>query len=119
MSDLSDALCRGRWELFDSIATADHIEARAICAECPALLACDAKAAEMLDTYYGRKTPSGGLVGTWAGKLYGAPVPFAPKPRECGTNRGYYQHRHRGEGACAMCKAAHAADRKSSRKAAS
>jgi hypothetical protein len=56
----------------------------------------------------------GGLVGTWAGKLYGTRIPESkrsgkkPLPREHGTERGYHQHRYDREAVCDPCRQAHA-----------
>lgn len=38
------------------------------------------------------------------------PAPVRGFPREHGTPRGYYQHRHLREDACAECRAAHAVE---------
>lgn len=54
-------LCAGQWWLFDSTHLADHIQARAICAECPMRREC----AQTVATLRGAE-------GTWAGRLYGS-----------------------------------------------
>lgn len=66
MSALSQARCVGRHELFDSAHPADHKQARAICADCPAIVACRDLLTKPshIDTI---PMPTG----TWAGKLYG------------------------------------------------
>ena len=62
--------CAGKWALFDSTDLIDHIEARAICQECPIRLQCadelkSTRRAAMADKTYGP-------AGTWAGELVGA-----------------------------------------------
>jgi len=63
---MEGALCKGQWWLFDSTDKRDHVQAKAICAECPAAVACR----ELL-----AKPSHIGTIpmpqGTWAGKLYG------------------------------------------------
>jgi hypothetical protein len=105
MNPLDGALCKGNWWLFDSTYWAEHQEAKQICARCPALLACDQLAQEM-QAPKSMTECGGGLVGTWAGKLYGARKKPAGKPREHGTERGYYQHKNRKEDACKDCREA-------------
>ena len=113
MTDLAGALCVGKWWLFDSTEPSDHAEARALCAQCPALMACVALAAEVRSPT-SMAACGGGMSGTWAGRLYttkghrraaGRP----PLPREHGTDRGYHQHRQQDEEACSACRAAHVA----------
>lgn len=57
--------CSGRWELFDSVHAADHMEARALCATCPVIDACRQLAANVAST----AQPKCGPQGTWAGQL--------------------------------------------------
>lgn len=64
--------CIGRWWLWDSVNLADHHEARAICAVCPALAWCADRTAEVSRGHRGRHG-LGPLTGTWAGRLYGRP----------------------------------------------
>lgn len=104
MNDLRGAPCRGQSDLFQSTHWADHLEAATLCADCPVFAACDAQREyEVATTRRACTTPAG----TWAGQLYGAPK--NQKPRECGTDRGYYQHRYQSEHVCAACRKAHAA----------
>ena len=103
---MADASCRGQHRIFDSLAPADHEIAAAICAWCPVRLRC----ATLVRDVQRKATAAasgGGPVGTWAGELIGSKGGRLPLPREHGTDRGYYQHRHRREDACAGCKAAH------------
>lgn len=61
--------CAGKWDLFDSSDFYDHLEAREICANCPAQLEC---ATLVIDV-----KREGGIFGqpegTWAGQLLVAP----------------------------------------------
>ena len=58
----SGARCVGQHELFDSTDPADHVQARALCRDCPAIDWCRAQIPP------GSAFPSG----TWAGRLYGS-----------------------------------------------
>lgn len=113
MGGFEGARCVGLSRLFDSLDQADHAEAKRRCEGCPATDACAAEAARIAAALPNGRCYSNGLVGTWAGQLYGA---RNTKPREHGTDRGYGQHRHRGEAACESCLVAHAA-REAGRKA--
>lgn len=68
--------CTGLHELFDSNQPADHMEAAAICRDCPVRLACHDRLQQAI-----RDAPLGGKdygpQGTWAGRLVGGEV----KPR--------------------------------------
>jgi hypothetical protein len=108
MNNLRGALCVGLWWLFDSTHEADHRDAKAMCAECPVLTSCATNLRETQIATAGTSRAGGGPVGTWAGKLIGRSG-RGSRPREHSTDRGYYQHRWRGETACGRCKAAHAA----------
>ena len=66
--------CAGRWDLFDSTDRDRHLEARALCAQCPALSWC-AQRAEVLRRQHSYCRP---LTGTWAGVLYGRPTGRQP-----------------------------------------
>lgn len=107
--DLREASCKGRPQLFESLDAADHEMAAAICAWCPVRVACKSLLLEVQREATALES-GGGPVGTWAGELIGSRVGRQRRalPREHGTDRGYYQHRHRREDACAGCKAAHA-----------
>lgn len=116
---LDGARCEGRWDLFDSVDLRDHEVARDLCASCPALRDCAVLLHEIQVASRVLATSGGGPHGTWAGKLVGASARGRRGrafPTEHGTERGYQQHRHRGEKACADCRAAHSA---ASRKVAS
>lgn len=65
--EFSEAACLGRPDLFESIDWRDHLDARRRCIGCPALAACRAEVAEILET----ATVNSVLAGTWAGELYG------------------------------------------------
>lgn len=73
----AEAKCGGRYELFDSVQTEDHFEARALCRQCPVLAACDRLRREVAESAYSTYGPRG----TWAGKLYGAP--YRPASTAC------------------------------------
>lgn len=95
MSGLEGALCRGQGPLFESTHPLDHEEAAAICAKCPAIAACRGLLeAESKNAVYG-------ATGTWAGELVG--TKRAERTREHGTEKGYWQHKNRGEDACSEC----------------
>lgn len=65
---LNSARCVGQHELFDSRDPADHREAKAICATCPAISACRVRVRRaQLAAPWGA-----GPQGTWAGKLFGS-----------------------------------------------
>lgn len=68
--------CKGQWDLFDSTDRRDHIKARALCAECPALAWCAQRAATIQRE--GRTSHFRPLTGTWAGTLYGRPAGRRP-----------------------------------------
>lgn len=86
---LENAACKGQHELFDSVDLADHEEAAAICATCPARLACLQELHKL--TIYADPN-QGGPVGTWAGQLIGATRKTAlERLREHGTSKGYYR----------------------------
>lgn len=59
--------CAGEWRLFDSVEYDDHVEARAICADCPLRPACE----DHLQAVRSRAQWGAGPRGTWAGRLYG------------------------------------------------
>ena len=115
MTDLSGALCRGLPLLFESTDRRDHEVAKTYCERCPAAAACLALLREVQAASAGCRNSGGGPQGTWAGKLIGKTgkeprdTRRKPLPREHGTDRGYHQHRHLREAACAECKAAHVA----------
>jgi hypothetical protein len=68
--DLDGALCVGSWDIFDSTDFYAHKVARAICADCPVVLACQVYA---FDVLHGSATSTiYGIQGTWGGKLYGS-----------------------------------------------
>jgi len=114
VTDLTGALCAGRWRLFDSTELHAHRVARKICADCPAIDGCR----ELLQAALAAPCVQAGSgpIGTWAGLRFGRTVHEViepkrsgakPKPREHGTDRGYYQHRTHREPSCRDCKAAH------------
>jgi hypothetical protein len=104
--DMREALCVGRGRLFESTNINDHRAAAAICANCPVRLKCAALLRDVVSDATALWA-GGRPVGTWAGQLVGV-AGRRELPREHGTDRGYYQHRHRREDACAKCKKAHA-----------
>jgi hypothetical protein len=62
--------CSGRWQLFDSMALTDHLEARALCLTCADFVPCLRLLADVQ-----RHAPAGGgPEGTWAGRLVGVSV---------------------------------------------
>jgi hypothetical protein len=68
MTTLTDAACRGQWHLFDSTDRIFHHQARAICAQCPAITACR----QLLDEQTAKHSAWGATPeGTWAGMLVG------------------------------------------------
>lgn len=67
------AACKGLWQLFDSIKPTDHLAAKAICANCPALIACQRHTLAVRETSR--------LTGTWAGQLYGVRGSLKPTTR--------------------------------------
>lgn len=107
MNDLSAALCRGNWQLFDSIDENDHLVAREICGECPVLAGCAALLNEVQLANRTVNARGAGPVGTWAGKLVGRPG-GSYVAIEHGTERGYQQHRYRRSEACPSCLRGHA-----------
>lgn len=60
--------CAGKWDLFDSTAPADHLQARTLCWRCPMLEECRANLRAATTTAYSR---AWGPAGTWAGELVG------------------------------------------------
>lgn len=112
MSELSGALCRGRWWLFDSIDVRDHEAARDLCDQCPVLAECAALLHEVQDVSRTLQSAGGGPTGTWAGQLVGKQGGGRRgrrNPREHGTERGYHQHRWDGDDCCDDCRRAHSA----------
>lgn len=123
---MSEALCVGRWELFDSTDPNDHREAAALCRECPMLLTCRKLLEEASLSPFARY---GGPQGTWAGQLLRATTgkvaetvvcptclrPFAPRnasyrycSRPCaitGRQRSAERHQRRRNkaSACVDC----------------
>lgn len=63
------ALCTGKSWLFDSTDAIDHALAARLCAACPVRDWCAAEAKRLRTS---RPGAASGLVGTWAGRLYGA-----------------------------------------------
>jgi hypothetical protein len=106
---LSGALCVGRPWLFESMEAADHLEARAICAQCPAILACRVELQRVSDLAATVTAQGGGPVGTWAGVLVGRSGANARGRirAACGTDSGYFRHRRSGEAPCRDCTRAH------------
>lgn len=70
---MRDAACKGLWQLFDSIKPTDHLAAKTICANCPALIACQRHTLAVRETSR--------LTGTWAGQLYGVRGSLKPTTR--------------------------------------
>lgn len=105
--DFSGAPCIGRPELFESTHTADHYEAREMCAVCPMIAACDNLRREVQASVPAGYRRYAGPSGTWAGKLVGGKGVAA-----CGTDSGYFRHRRLAETPCDGCRAAHAASDK-------
>ena len=69
LTNLDTAACKGMSALFDSCDWRDHIEAKAICDDCDAILACASRLIEVR-----KGCNNGGMPqGTWAGQLYGSP----------------------------------------------
>jgi Transcription factor WhiB len=65
---LDGAKCAGQHELFESIDASDHKKAAKLCAQCPAINACQEYYEQIRDIAVAQKMskPSG----TWAGKLH-------------------------------------------------
>lgn len=64
--------CHGRATLFEATTIAAHEEARALCATCPVLAACEATLRDTMRAHgYG---PHYGPRGTWAGRLVSKPA---------------------------------------------
>lgn len=108
-TDRPEPRCTHQERLFESIDITHHRLARDLClgtdgqGPCPAITACQATARDIQQSQH-----RGGLHGTWAGVLYGVSSTGRPAfPREHGTERGYQQHRHRGEEYCEPCRVAH------------
>lgn len=102
-STFEGARCRGLHALFDSTHLADHLEARRICSDCPAVAACRQQLEDVRRTSY-----SSGPQGTWAGLLVGSQGrPSQWSMPEHGTQSRYDIHKHQGEDACEPCLAAH------------
>lgn len=108
--DFTKALCTGKSTLFESVLLADHDRAAELCARCPVIDSCSDLLEAELAAASSRSLIKcgGGPEGTWAGHLVTRSGKVT-KPREHGTERGYYQHRYRKETACRECKDAHAA----------
>jgi hypothetical protein len=68
MRNLEGARCVGKWWLFDSPINAAHVEARELCADCPAKEACHDLLIEVMTECSAGK--AGAPSGTWAGRLY-------------------------------------------------
>jgi hypothetical protein len=102
------ARCEADPDAFERTDKASHKYAQQFChgidgeGRCPLFDACQARADDFRKTIW-----RAGLTGTWAGVLYkdGKVVTkkHQGKPREHGTERGYYQHRNRKENACVEC----------------
>lgn len=108
MSIFDEARCVGSHDLFDSTDPRDHVQARELCQECPARMACDGLLRQVQsDT----STISGGgkPTGTWAGRYIDATGKERIVQEIHGTPYGYERHRYNGEAACEPCLAAHAA----------
>lgn len=96
--------------IFESTKVLDHEKAVAVCATCPA----DVKA-WCLEEREEAKVRGGTPTGTWGGLLWldnGHPLSI-----EHGTDRGYNQHRYRGDEPCRPCHRAHLAHEKAKRDA--
>lgn len=91
--------------LFDSTRLRDHLKARAICAECPLVQPCIARAVSIAAEHApgARRAPDG----TWGGLLWAGGSVRQLRSPECGTPAGYYRHRRLDQEACAACRAAH------------
>lgn len=66
--DINRPACQGMAALFESTHPLDHLDARAICLECPVRDWCEQ---ERITTSTGSGYAQTSLSGTWAGKLYG------------------------------------------------
>lgn len=71
MTKFEGAKCAGLHWLFDSTFQQDHKQAKAMCKECPALLACRDLLKQELNIAHTIKGAGGGPRGTWAGRLVG------------------------------------------------
>lgn len=60
--------CHGKHELFDSRDYRDHVEAKKLCDQCPAVLACFRNLQEVINS---PANLGGSPEGTWAGQLLG------------------------------------------------
>lgn len=91
--------------LFDSTKLRDHLKARAICATCPLVQPCIARAITVAAEHApgARRGPDG----TWGGLLWCSGSIRSLITPECGTPAGYRRHRTNQEPACAACRAAH------------
>lgn len=75
--------------------------AKAVCAQCPVQAECLREAL--------REPFTAGIWGaTTAADRRGLHTPDRPSLAACGTDSGYTRHRNRHEGACELCKKAHA-----------
>lgn len=99
------APCIGRSWLWDSTIRADHQQAAAECATCPAFTPCHNRLIETLQAVSPTmRAAGGGPVGTWAGVLVGK---TSPHRAQCGHDSGYYRHRRNNEPVCDDCYEAH------------
>lgn len=104
MSAFEGAPCVGRSWLWDSTEIADHQEAAAECATCPAFDQCHALLLQMqTDIGQAMRAAGGGPTGTWAGELVGK----NERRAQCGTDSGYFRHRRNNEAPCGDCREAH------------
>jgi ribosomal protein L44E len=78
-----------------------------VCGRCPVLQEC----LELALSYPDQAGIAGGMTATERRKArtQRGHQPAPRKPPECGTDRGYVQHRRLNTPACSACKAAHAA----------
>jgi hypothetical protein len=68
-----NAPCVGQHWLFDSTDPEIHKQAKELCADCPALLACQDLLIDVQQVAKTMCTAGGGPMGTWAGRLVGKP----------------------------------------------
>lgn len=106
---MNEPPCAGKWELFDSVDLAAHLEAKALCEACPVLDWC---VAQLRRAFENVEYQGYGPQGTWAGQYVGKTGRVVtPRRREavCGTPSGYKRHYRKGTPYCDACKAAQAA----------